>query len=107
MAPIEGLMRGIPAGVLIAALVWMLPSARNNEVGLIVIFTWLIALGDFTHIVAGSVEMAFLAVQGMIGAGQAVFGFFIPVLIGNVVGGMAIFTVLAWAQIRSDMEDTD
>ena len=107
MPPIEGMMRGIPAGVLIAALVWMLPSARNNEVGLIVIFTWLIALGDFTHIVAGSVEMAFLAVQGMIGVGQAVFGFFIPVLIGNVVGGTAIFTVLAWAQIRSDMEDPD
>ncbi|MEM9970079.1 MAG: formate/nitrite transporter family protein [Pseudomonadota bacterium] len=107
MPAAEGFLRGVPAGVLIAALVWMLPSARNNEVGLIVIFTWLIALGDFTHIVAGSVEMAFLAVKGMIGFNQAVFGFFLPVLAGNVVGGTAIFTVLAWAQIRSDIEDTD
>ncbi|WP_415922115.1 formate/nitrite transporter family protein [Tateyamaria sp. SN6-1] len=95
----EGFMRGIPAGVLIAALVWMLPTAKGSEVPLIFLFTWLIALGDFTHIVAGSVEMAYLVVQGDLGAAQAVFGFFFPVLAGNVVGGTVIFTLLVWAQI--------
>lgn len=103
--PVEGLVRGIPAGVLIASIVWMLPSAQNNEVFLIVLFTWLIALGDFTHIIAGSVEMAVLAVQGMIGFGQAVFGFFIPVLVGNVVGGTAVFTMMTYAQIRPEIEE--
>jgi len=103
--PWEGLVRGIPAGILIAAIVWMLPSAQNNEVLLIVIFTWLIALGDFTHIIAGSVEMAILAVQGMIGFGAAVFGFFLPVLIGNVLGGTAVFTMLTFAQIKHEIED--
>ncbi|MEL6465076.1 MAG: formate/nitrite transporter family protein [Pseudomonadota bacterium] len=103
---IEGLVRGIPAGILIASIVWMLPSAQNNEVLLIVIFTWLIALGDFTHIIAGSVEMAVLSVQGMIGFGQAVFGFFLPVLIGNIIGGTAVFTMMTYAQIRHEIEDT-
>ena len=105
MTALEGMMRGVPAGVLIAALVWMLPSARHNELGLIIFFTWLIALGDFTHIVAGTVEMAFLAVQGLIDAQQAVFGFFLPVLVGNVVGGTAIFTMLTWAQVKADVEE--
>lgn len=104
MDPWEGFWRGVPAGVLIAALVWMLPSARNNEVGLIVIITWLVALGDFTHIVAGTVEMAFLLVQGMIGVQAGVFGFFLPVLAGNVVGGTAIFTMLAWGQIKPEVQ---
>ena len=104
--PVEGLVRGIPAGVLIAALVWMLPSAQNNEVALIVLFTWLIALGDFTHIIAGSVEMAVLAVQGLIGFGPAIFGFFLPVLIGNVIGGTAVFTLLTYAQIRPEIEES-
>ncbi|MEM8655178.1 MAG: formate/nitrite transporter family protein [Pseudomonadota bacterium] len=103
--PLEGLVRGIPAGILIAAIVWMLPSAQNNEVLLIVIFTWLIALGDFTHIIAGSVEMAVLAVQGMIGFGPAIFGFFLPVLIGNIIGGTAVFTMMTYAQIRHEIED--
>ncbi|WP_299045761.1 formate/nitrite transporter family protein [uncultured Tateyamaria sp.] len=104
-APLEGLVRGIPAGVLIASIVWMLPSAQNNEVLLIVIFTWLIALGDFTHIIAGSVEMAILAVQGMIGAGQAIFGFFLPVLVGNILGGTAVFTMMTYAQIRPEIDE--
>ncbi|WP_299141284.1 formate/nitrite transporter family protein [uncultured Tateyamaria sp.] len=104
MAPGEGFMRGIPAGVLIAALVWMLPSAKGSEVALIFLFTWLIALGDFTHIVAGSVEMAYLLVQGDLGLASALFGFFIPVLAGNVVGGTVIFTVLVWAQIMPEVK---
>ena len=90
---------------MIAALVWMLPGSEHNQVAIIILFTWLIALGDFTHIVAGSVEMAFLAVQGLIGVQQAVFGFFLPVLLGNVVGGTVIFTLLAWAQIKPEVEE--
>ncbi|MCC1493880.1 formate/nitrite transporter family protein [Cognatishimia sp. F0-27] len=104
MPPLEGFMRGIPAGILIAALVWMLPTTKGSEVILIFLFTWLIALGDFTHIVAGSVEMAFLLVQFEIGATQAIFGFFLPVLAGNVVGGTVIFTLLVWAQIQPEVE---
>ncbi len=100
----EGFMRGIPAGVLIAALVWMMPTAKGSEVALIFLFTWLIALGDFTHIVAGSVEMAYLLVQGELGVMQAVFGFFLPVLSGNVVGGTVIFTLLVWAQIMPEVK---
>ncbi len=101
----EGFVRAIPAGILIAAIVWMLPSAQNNEVLLIVIFTWLIALGDFTHIVAGSVEMALLILQGMLPAHDAAFGFFLPVLVGNVIGGTVVFTMLAYAQIRPEIEN--
>lgn len=105
MPAAEGLMRGIPAGVLIAALVWMLPVARGNELLLIFLFTWLIALGDFTHIVAGSVEMAYLLVLGELGVLQAMFGFFLPVLAGNIIGGTVIFTLLVWAQIQPEVEE--
>jgi len=107
MPALEGLMRGIPAGVLIAALVWMLPSDEGSDVLIIIIFTSLIALGDFTHIVAGSVEMAFLIVQGELGFGRAVFGFFLPVLVGNVIGGTVIFTMLTWAQVQPEVTEEE
>lgn len=105
MPAMEGLMRGIPAGVLIAALVWMLPGAGNGGLMLIVVFTWLIALGDFTHIIAGSVEMAFLLVQDQLGARQAILGFFFPVLLGNIVGGTLVFTLLTSAQIKPEIDE--
>ncbi|MEM1149149.1 MAG: formate/nitrite transporter family protein [Pseudomonadota bacterium] len=101
--PWEGFVRAIPAGVLIAALVWMMPSTPGSLVALIIIFTWLIALGDFTHVVAGSVEMAFLVVRGELSLADGLFRFFLPVLAGNVVGGTLIFTALAWAQIKADL----
>lgn len=100
----EGFIRAIPAGVLIAAVVWMMPSAEGNAFFIIFVMTWLIAAGDFAHIVAGSVEMAFLLLRGELGLLPAVFGFFLPVLAGNVVGGTVIFTLLAWGQVRNEVD---
>ncbi|MBT8409521.1 MAG: formate/nitrite transporter family protein [Alphaproteobacteria bacterium] len=103
MPPLEGFARAIPAGVLVASIVWMLPQSEGNEFFVILVFTWLIAAGDFTHVVAGSVEMAFLVWEGSLGAGGAIFGFFLPVLAGNIVGGTLIFTMLAWGQVKDEV----
>src|SRR5579859_6212698 len=60
----EMLFRGISAGFLIAALVWIIPSAEGTEVHVILIMTYLIAAGGFTHIVAGNVEGFMLVLNG-------------------------------------------
>lgn len=104
-APFEAFQRAIPAGVLVAAIVWMLPQSDGFEFFVILTFTWMIAAGDFTHVVAGSVEMAFLFVQGMLSPWDAVFGFFVPVLAGNVLGGTLIFALLAFGQVRNELPD--
>jgi formate/nitrite transporter FocA (FNT family) len=106
MPAAEGFWRAIPAGVIVALIVWMLPEADEAAFFLILTFTWLIAAGDFTHIVAGSVEMAALILHGGLGLGQAIFGFFLPVLVGNIIGGTLIFTLVAWGQVRDDVEDS-
>lgn len=98
----EMFVRAIPAGILIASVVWMLPSAGGNAFSIIVLFTYLIALGDFTHVVAGSTEMGFLLLTGDIGLGTALGRFLGPVLVGNVVGGTAVVALLAYAQVRQE-----
>ena len=103
MGPWEAFFRAMPAGVLIAALVWMMPSVPSADVGLVIIFTWLIAAGDFAHVVAGSVEMAFLILSGQLGLFAGFGGFFLPVLAGNIVGGTAVFTMMAWAQVANEL----
>ena len=102
-APFEAFQRAIPAGVLVAAIVWMLPQSEGFEALTIIMFTWLIAAGDFTHIIAGSVEMAFLLIQGLLSPSDALFDFFIPVLAGNVLGGTAIFALLSFGQVRHEL----
>ncbi|MGB3244202.1 MAG: formate/nitrite transporter family protein [Sulfitobacter sp.] len=105
MGAVDGFWRAIPAGVIVALIVWMLPEADEAAFFLILIFTWLIAAGDFTHIVAGSVEMAVLMIQGSLSLGAALFGFFLPVLAGNIIGGTIIFTLVAWGQVRDDVKE--
>jgi formate/nitrite transporter FocA (FNT family) len=90
--------------MLVAAIVWMMPQSNGNSFWVILTFTWLIAAGDFAHIVVGSVEMWYLIAGRQLGAGQALFGFFLPVLAGNIVGGTVIFTLLAWAQVKEEIE---
>ncbi|QHQ37322.1 formate/nitrite transporter family protein [Algicella marina] len=100
----QAFFRAIPAGVLVASIVWMLPQAREASFFVILTFTWIIAAADLTHIIAGSVEMAYLLLLGEIGIVAAVFGFFLPVLAGNVIGGTAIFTMMAWGQVQAEVE---
>jgi formate/nitrite transporter FocA (FNT family) len=103
MGPAQSFLRAIPAGVLVAAIVWMMPAAQGNAFLVVLTFTWLIAAGDFTHVIAGSVEMAYLLLTGALDPLPAAVGFFLPVLAGNVIGGTVIFTLLAWGQVRHEV----
>jgi len=106
MGGYESFLRGIPAGILVAAMVWSMPQANTGRFFVILAFTWLIAAGDFTHIIAGSVEMAYLMTGGDLGLGPALFGFFLPVLLGTIVGGTAVFTMIACGQVVDEIQRT-
>ena len=53
--------------------------------------------------IAGTVEIAALAIVGDFTSGEVFFGFWLPALIGNMIGGTALFAVLAHRQIRDDL----
>ena len=101
--PFEMFVKGIAAGWLIAALVWILPSSEGAEFFVILLLTYLIALGDFTHIIAGSAEVFYLYIKGHAGLYEVVFQFFLPTLAGNVFGGTALFAALSYAQVRDEI----
>jgi len=62
---------------LFAALVWMLPSAEGTEIFVITLITYLIALGGFTHVVAGSAEALYMWLAGQETFARVVRGFFL------------------------------
>jgi formate/nitrite transporter FocA (FNT family) len=69
-----------------------------------VLVTYVIALGGFSHVVAGSGEAWLLMLSGVIGVGKAVGGFIVPALIGNIIGGTGLFAVLAHGQVRDEIK---
>jgi len=100
---IEMLCRGIGAGFLIASMVWLIPSAEGAQFLVIAMNTYLIAVAGFTHIVAGSVEGFLLVLNGQFFFGQMLADFTVPVLLGNIIGGTALFAVLSYAQVMKEM----
>ncbi|NJO67620.1 MAG: formate/nitrite transporter family protein [Rhodospirillales bacterium] len=96
--------RGVVAGWLIATLVWILPHANGASVFMIILITYLIALGEFTHIVAGSVEAFLALLTASISLEGVVLSFLIPTLFGNIVGGTVLFAMLSHAQVQSELQ---
>ena len=96
---------GMVSGFLIASLVWILAGIEGSKVWIIVIVTYLIALGGFDHIIVGSVDAAYLVFDGTQTVGHALTAFFVPTLCGNMIGGTVIFTVLSYGQIREELKD--
>lgn len=100
---IGSLVKAMPSGLLIAALVWMRPSAGNSFLGLVFIMTYVIALGDFTHVVVGSCEIFLLAFEGERALAPMLLNSVFPTLLGNLIGGTALFALLAWAQVKEEL----
>jgi formate/nitrite transporter FocA (FNT family) len=103
-APLATLLLAIPAGFYVAVLVWMLPSSKGFEVWVIIIMTYLIAIGGFAHVIVGSFEAFLLLLDGQVGVVRAFGGYLLPALVGNIIGGTALFSLLAYAQVRDEID---
>ncbi|EKT4476304.1 MULTISPECIES: formate/nitrite transporter family protein [Pseudomonas] len=94
--------KGIVSGWMIATMVWMIPSMEHAKIWIILMITYLMALGDFTHIVVGSVEVSYLVWAGDETWSRFWLEFALPTLAGNIIGGSFIFALISHAQVRSD-----
>jgi len=101
--PGEMCANAVVSGWIIATMVWMFPSAGGAKIWIIILMTWLVALGDLAHIVVGSVEIFYLVFNGEIPWQQFIWPFALPTLAGNIIGGTFIFALISHAQIRNDM----
>ncbi|MDX1542064.1 MAG: formate/nitrite transporter family protein, partial [Geminicoccaceae bacterium] len=100
---IELASQGVLAGWLIALMVWLLPAAGSARVLVILLITYVIGLGGFAHIIAGSTEAFYAVFAGELSFADYLFGYFVPVLLGNVVGGTALVAIVNHAQVRDEV----
>lgn len=95
------MLRGIFAGWIIALLVWILAAMESHGVAVIILLTWLLAAGRFTHIIAGSIDVLFLVMTGVLPWTAYLGGYMVPTLIGNIIGGVSLVSALNHAQVTS------
>ena len=101
--PIEMFFKAISAGFLMAAMVWLIPSAGSTQLWIVVLMTYLIGAGNFVHIVGGSVETFLLVLHGDLGLPRLLLDFTLPALAGNIVGGTALFALISYAQVMNEI----
>ena len=88
------MLKGIFAGWLIALMVWLMPGAQGSRLAVIVIITYLIGIGEFAHVIAGSVDRLLLVTLGKLSLGGYLWGFLAPSLLGNILGGVSLVAAL-------------
>lgn len=93
------------AGWVIGLMVWLLPGAGPARPLIVILLTWVIALCQFPHIIAGSVEAAFAVASGRAGLGDYAWRFLAPTLAGNVIGGTILAALLNHAPVVEELEE--
>jgi formate/nitrite transporter FocA (FNT family) len=98
-------VQAIFAGWLIALMVWLLPLAETAGTFVIFLVTYIVGIAEFAHIIAGSIEVFYAILVGRL-EWSVYPAFFVPTLLGNIVGGVAFVTLIGFAQIASDSADS-
>ena len=91
-------LRGIMAGWLIALMVWLLPYAETARVWVIIIITYIVGIGHFSHVIAGAVEIFTLGFMNEASWWTTITHYLLPTLFGNIIGGVIIVAALNHAQ---------
>jgi formate/nitrite transporter FocA (FNT family) len=94
-------LHAIYAGWLIALMVWMLPASKTATPLTVIVMTYLVGLGGFAHVIAGSIEVLFATFRGDASIGGAIGGYILPALLGNTIGGVMLVAVLNHAQAQA------
>jgi len=101
------LVKALLAGWIIALMVWLLPSARTAKMFIVMLLTYIVGIGHFSHIIAGSVDSAYAVFAGHATVARYCIGFLIPTLIGNTLGGVAMVALLNHAPLAVEIEESD
>lgn len=91
-------LKAIPAGWLIALIVWLGPAIPSARLWIVLLLSYVVGIGEFSHIIAGSVEALHLVTIGELTWWSYASGYFLPTLVGNTLGGVLLVAVLNHAQ---------
>jgi formate/nitrite transporter FocA (FNT family) len=91
-------VRAIYAGFVIATMIWLLPGAAAARLWIVFLLAYLVGVGEFSHIIAGSADALYVVFTGEHAFLEYLAGFFAPTLLGNALGGVVFVAALAHAQ---------
>jgi formate/nitrite transporter FocA (FNT family) len=92
--------RGLFSDAVYQALV---DTGRSARMFVIMFLTYVVAMGRLSHVIAGSVDSAYLVFSGNGSARDYVVGFLLPTLLGNTIGGVTLVAMLNHAPLAPEL----
>ena len=94
---------GVATGFLLALIAWLVEGCDTvtGRIGVIWSLAFFVALGSFDHCVASTITVFAALLDGTLSLGDSL-GWFVPVLAGNIVGGVAIVAAINYGQVREE-----
>ncbi|MGH7210805.1 MAG: formate/nitrite transporter family protein, partial [Acetobacteraceae bacterium] len=71
----------------------------------IILLTYIVSIGHFSHIIAGSSEAFFAVFTGQASAHAYFMHFLIPTLLGNTIGGVTLVALLNHAPVAQELAE--
>lgn len=96
--------KGILAGWLVAGMVWLNHAVREASARLLIVFLLMYTVGaaKLAHCIVGSAEVLYLVFLGEASVWGFLWGFLVPAVLGNTLGGVLLVATLNYAQTRDD-----
>ncbi|THE66856.1 formate transporter [Salinadaptatus halalkaliphilus] len=97
------------AGLIVAGVVWMDFAAQDTISRIVVVYLAFLAipLGELFHVVVSFTEAVYLMLVADLAVQTAMFGFILPVLLGNTIGGVLLVTVVNYYQTSERRLEVD
>lgn len=93
--------KGIIGGWLIALMAWMITASHwtIGQIAVTWLLTFIVGAGHFSHCIASSSEIVAAVMSGHLHFSNY-FQWLLPATLGNIVGGVAIVSLLNYGQVR-------
>lgn len=100
--------RAVIAGWIVATMVWLVHAVTDTLSRMVIVslLMYFIGVSDLFHVVTGTVEVLYLVFEGESSFWGIWHRFVLPVLVGNIIGGVGFVTILNTAQFGRE-EDGD
>jgi len=97
--------KGIIGGWLIALVAWMVTASHwtIGHIAVTWILTFIVGAGHFSHCIASSAEIVAAIMSGHLHFSNY-FQWLLPATLGNILGGVAIVSLLNYGQVRIGAE---
>ena len=95
--------KGVFAGGLVATMVWLVHAARETISRVLIVYSIMIIIpiADLFHCVVGACEVLYLVFVGAEGVVPVFTQFFVPVVLGNTVGGIVFVALVNFSMTEN------